>query len=458
MKRIIRRSILVLAVIAINIFLYFNVNPLNSIDCLFSGIIQMEKAREIQLFWSDSSEFTEEKSVFFAAQNGSKDIHVQYTIPAETSYLRIDFGTEADIAELKDLTIIIGDSAIDLAANTSVLKQLNQVNVQSVDHSVLNLKTENGDPFIVFDLAPLHLMDVCQSTIIARNHIYKLIACLSFDIFAIIAWLCRRKIAAYLGMFVNNATLIFNLSVNDFKTRFAGAAFGVVWAFVQPIVTILVYWFVFQVGFRNGNLADTGVPYALWLSTGLIPWFFFSEAWNSATNSLMEYNYLVKKVVFNVSVIPVVKIISALFVHVFFVCLLLIMYVVCGMTPSLYWIQVIYYSFAMFVLVLALTYISASLVLFFKDMTQIITVILQVGVWITPILWDLNSINSKWQWIFKLNPMLYIADGYRKSLIYHEWAWNHVVYNIYFWAVTLGLLIIGLRLFERLKPHFADVL
>lgn len=458
MKKIFKRFILLLAILTSNIFLYFNVNPLNSVDCLVSGNIQMENSKEIQLFWSDSSEFSEDKSFFFATPDNIADIAIQYTIPAETSYLRIDFGTNADIATIKNLTISINGSTFDLVANSSLLSRFNQVDIISDDQGIIKLTTQSGDPFIVFDLTPLHLMDACQSAVITRNYVYKLIACLSLDIFAIVAWFCRRKIAAYLGMFISSSTLIFNLSINDFKTRFAGAAFGVVWAFVQPVVTILVYWFVFQVGFRNGNLGNTDVPYALWLSTGLIPWFFFSEAWNSATNSLMEYSYLVKKVVFNVSVIPIVKIISALFIHIFFVCLLLIMYVVCGITPSLYWIQVIYYSFAMFILVLALTYISSSLVLFFKDMAQIITVVLQVGVWITPILWDLNSINIKWQWIFKLNPMLYIADGYRKALIYHEWAWNHVIYNIYFWFITLGLLVLGIRLFERLKPHFADVL
>ena len=456
MKKIFKRFILLLAILTSNIFLYFN--PLNSVDCLVSGNIQMENSKEIQLFWSDSSEFSEDKSFFFATPDNIADIAIQYTIPAETSYLRIDFGTNADIATIKNLTISINGSTFDLVANSSLLSRFNQVDIISDDQGIIKLTTQSGDPFIVFDLTPLHLMDACQSAVITRNYVYKLIACLSLDIFAIVAWFCRRKIAAYLGMFISSSTLIFNLSINDFKTRFAGAAFGVVWAFVQPVVTILVYWFVFQVGFRNGNLGNTDVPYALWLSTGLIPWFFFSEAWNSATNSLMEYSYLVKKVVFNVSVIPIVKIISALFIHIFFVCLLLIMYVVCGITPSLYWIQVIYYSFAMFILVLALTYISSSLVLFFKDMAQIITVVLQVGVWITPILWDLNSINIKWQWIFKLNPMLYIADGYRKALIYHEWAWNHVIYNIYFWFITLGLLVLGIRLFERLKPHFADVL
>ena len=123
-----------------------------------------------------------------------------------------------------------------------------------------------------------------------------------------------------------NRRLVMKLAKNDFKTRYAGSYFGTFWAFVQPVVTILVYWFVFSVGFRS-NTDELGVPFVLYLVAGIVPWFFFSDALSGGTNSLLEYNYLVKKVVFNISVLPVVKIISALFVHGFFVLLAIILYI-----------------------------------------------------------------------------------------------------------------------------------
>lgn len=114
-----------------------------------------------------------------------------------------------------------------------------------------------------------------------------------------------------------NRRLVMKLAKNDFKTRYAGSYFGTFWAFVQPIVTIMVYWFVFSVGFRQ-NTDGIGIPFVLYLVAGIVPWFFFQDALVGGTNALLEYNYLVKKVVFNISVLPVVKIISALFVHGFF--------------------------------------------------------------------------------------------------------------------------------------------
>ena len=164
---------------------------------------------------------------------------------------------------------------------------------------------------------------------------------------------------SFLRELYSNRRLIFKLSKNDFKTRYAGSYLGMIWAFVQPIVTILVYWFVFEKGLKVGKtLSEEGisVPFVLWLTAGLVPWFFFSEALSNGTNALMEYKYLVQKVVFNISVLPVIKILAALYVHIFFVCFTVVLFTCYGMVPDLYTLQVVYYSFALFALVLALCY------------------------------------------------------------------------------------------------------
>jgi len=86
------------------------------------------------------------------------------------------------------------------------------------------------------------------------------------------------------------------------------------WAFVGPLVTIAVYWFVFGIGMRaNGDV--NGYPYVLWMISGIIPWFLFSEILNTSSGVFYEYAYLVKKMVFNVRVLPVVKIVTASKIH-----------------------------------------------------------------------------------------------------------------------------------------------
>lgn len=261
----------------------------------------------------------------------------------------------------------------------------------------------------------------------------------------------------------NNRKLIFKLAKNDFKTRYAGSYLGIVWAFVQPIITIIVYWFVFEYGLSAGaQLSRNGIeiPFVLWLSAGLVPWFFFSEALSSATNALIEYNYLVKKVVFKIEALPVVKVLSSSFVHVFFVLFVLILYSCYGYFPDVYTVQVFYYSFCMFTMVLAISYTTCAVVVFFRDLSHIIGIFLQVGVWATPIMWNFSIIhNPVLEFIFKLNPMFYIVQGYREALIEKTWFWQSALgQTAYFWILTIVLFAFGKMMFNRLKPHFADVL
>ena len=267
-----------------------------------------------------------------------------------------------------------------------------------------------------------------------------------------------KKILALPAELYQNRKLVLSLAKNDFKTKYAGSYLGIVLAFIQPIVTILVYWFVFSVGLKAGTVSD--YPFVLYLVSGIVPWFFFQDALNGGTNALIEYNYLVKKVVFKISILPIVKIISALFVHVFFVAFALILCACYGYTPSLYTLQIIYYSVCTFLFVLGLVYATSAIVIFFRDLTQIISIFLQVGVWLTPIMWDINMLSSH-PWLiklFKLNPMYYVVTGYRDSMLGHIGIWNHASWTIYFWVVTILLFGLGSVIFKRLKPHFADVL
>ena len=173
---------------------------------------------------------------------------------------------------------------------------------------------------------------------------------------------------------------------------------------------------------------------------------------------MLEYSYLVKKVVFKISILPIVKIISALFVHAFFVCFTIFLFILYGYKPDIYTIQVIYYTVCMFVFVLGISYATCAIVIFFKDLGQIINIFLQVGMWMTPIMWKYDMVSEQYQWILKLNPMYYIVEGYRDSLIYHVGFWHRFNQTIYFWIVALGLFAIGAVIFKRLKVHFADVL
>lgn len=260
---------------------------------------------------------------------------------------------------------------------------------------------------------------------------------------------------------VGNTGLIKELAKNDFKKKFAGSYFGILWAFVSPIVTICVYWFVFTIGMRGQSGDVNGYPFVLWLIAGLVPWFLFSEILNSGTNVLVEYTYLVKKIVFNISILPVVKIVTASIIHFFFIGLMMIIFMCMGYVPDLYVLQIIYYMFALWVLSAACVFITSAIVVFFKDLTQVVNIFLQVFIWITPIMWQDTAMLADHPviaQIIRMNPMYYIVRGYRDAMINHVWFWEDMGMTIYFWAVTIILFIVGTSVFRRLRPHFADVI
>ncbi|MEK3772661.1 ABC transporter permease [Paenibacillus sp. FSL R5-0887] len=256
---------------------------------------------------------------------------------------------------------------------------------------------------------------------------------------------------------ISRNKLIYNLAKNDFKKKFKGSYFGIFWAFANPLITILLYWFVFQIGFRSG-VTTSGAPFVVWLICGMIPWFFFAEAFANATLSFAEYSFLVKKVVFKISILPIVKIVSSFFIHLFFLLFLFLILIIYGIYPDIYWFQVIYYIVGMVVLLVGASFITSSIVPFFKDMNQIVSIIVQIGFWLTPIVWSLDIAPSKYQFLFKLNPFYYIAEGYRDSFLNEVWFWEKPFETMYFWIVAFAILLIGGLLYKKLKPHFADVL
>ncbi|MZQ83736.1 ABC transporter permease [Paenibacillus sp. 5J-6] len=265
-----------------------------------------------------------------------------------------------------------------------------------------------------------------------------------------------KEILFFFKDLFNNRLLVWDLSKKDFQNKFTGSYLGIIWAFIQPFIMILIYWFVFQVGFKSTSVSD--VPFVIWLLSGMIPWIYFTDSVFNSTNSIVESSYLVKKIVFNVRILPLVKVISAAYIHLFFIIVLLAMLFIYGFSFNLAYLQIFYYFIALFLLVLGIGLISSSLIVFIKDIGQIISMLLQFGFWLTPIFWSMQQIPEQYQFLLKLNPMYYIANGYRETFLTHVYFWEHPVLTLYFWVVVLVFLSAGIILFSKLRSHFADVL
>lgn len=250
--------------------------------------------------------------------------------------------------------------------------------------------------------------------------------------------------------------LIKGMVLNDIKKEYIGSSFGFLWAFIQPISIIFVLWFVFEIGFKSKPVND--MPFILWISSGLLPWFFIANSISGATHSVISQSYLVKKISFPTFILPIIKILSNFIVHLFMMSILTLSFILYGKVPDLYWFQLFYYYFATFILLMGISWLSSSLIIFIKDIKNLIPILIQFGFWGTPIFWSLSRIPEEYHIYLKLNLFEYIIQGYRDSMINKVWFWEKTNETLYFWAITLLLLLFSYKIFMKLKSHFVDVL
>ena len=127
--------------------------------------------------------------------------------------------------------------------------------------------------------------------------------------------------------------------------------------------------------------------------------------------------------------------------------------------PSVYWLQLVYYIVYMLLVCIGVSYFTASLFVFFRDVVQIVSIVLQIVFWITPIVWQMSIFDEKVQWALNFNPLFYPVRGYRDALMSGKCFWEYGFgWNLYYWLIALAFCLIGMSCFKKLKQHFADVL
>lgn len=457
--RILILLVMILTEVWIVCFAHF-FNP-NDIQVAFQNS-QVEQGEIYQIFYTvpgmEEMEFDEQHVVTVGADSVKNGIFT-FSIPYDIVNLRVDFGNQAKDISIENFHIKSGNKEIPVdqeKIETCII--LNDITVCQYQGDTLKMVSSGEDPHIAWNVSSWNLQEGTFEQANWKNLICKIVAFIAVLLLAGLFWVKFDFFVEFPTEIYQSKKLIVQLSKNDFKTKYAGSYLGIIWAFVQPIVTVLVYWFVFEKGLRSSGIQD--VPFILWLMAGLVPWFFFSDGLNGGTNALLEYQYLVKKVVFRIDILPIVKILSAFYVHFVFVVFMLVVYGFYGYLNSICVIQIIYYSFCLLVLLIGLSYITSAIVGFFRDLTQIISIFLQVGMWMTPIMWNFEGMGLPpiLKAIFQLNPMFYIVQGYRDALISHVWFFERPGITLYFWIVTIAILGLGMVVFKKLKVHFADVL
>lgn len=256
----------------------------------------------------------------------------------------------------------------------------------------------------------------------------------------------------------NNYKMIFQLGRNDFRNKFAGTGLGAIWGFISPFIFMAMYVIVFQFILKTGSAGN--YPFVVWYIPGMAMWQFLNDAIINATNSIRNYSYLVKKVVFPIDIIPLISLISSFTVGIF---LFVVAFVVCilfGYVANV--LLMIYMIFAAICFIVAITRLTSALATLVPDVSQFLAVFMQLFFWATPIIWNLNMLatHPKLLTTVKSIPFSYLVTGFRSAFIGEGniVTENHFMYTAIFWVVTLIIFVWGNYVFKKSKKDFADVL
>ncbi|MEO1367029.1 MAG: ABC transporter permease [Acidobacteriota bacterium] len=246
--------------------------------------------------------------------------------------------------------------------------------------------------------------------------------------------------------------LLFFLTWRDIKVRYKQTVLGVLWAILQPLLTMVVFSLFF------GGLAkipSDGLPYPIFSFAALVPWTFFANALSQSSNSLVGSANLLRKIYFPRLVIPLSSVIAGAvdFILAFGVLLLMMMYY--GIVPTF---NVV---FLPFLLILSTTtalgvglWLSAMNVQF-RDVRYTVPFVTQLWLFATPIAYPSSLLAEKWQLVYSLNPMVGVVEGFRWALLGTETAPGPIL--AVSTAASLVLLVSGAFYFRRMERTFADL-
>jgi lipopolysaccharide transport system permease protein/teichoic acid transport system permease protein len=242
----------------------------------------------------------------------------------------------------------------------------------------------------------------------------------------------------------------------DLISQQSGTVLGVFWNYAQPLTYAAVLTLVFSIGLRQNPSGK--VSFLPYLISGMIAWHFYSAAISGMSGIIKNYSFLVRKGNFNLAILPLSKLLSFIIPHLAVIAAAVGICWMKGYAPSLYSFQVIYYLAAMLCLLLGLGWITSATSLFVEDIRNVVGVVIMFGFWFTPIVWNIQTVSPPYRWIISINPACYLVNGYRDSLIFRVPFWQKPWETLYFWLLTLGILLLGAIVFRRLKPHFGEVI
>ena len=246
----------------------------------------------------------------------------------------------------------------------------------------------------------------------------------------------------------------------ELREQYAGSLLGVVWSLLQPLLFILLYWWVFAAVMRVRFPADSGLadtPFIVFLLSALLPWFALQDGLNRAAGAILNRRDMVRKVHFPVRVFPLAAAAAAFIVHAgSYLLFLAALALWRGGLPASGWLAVVVLLSLQFAITAGLGLLLAALTVYLRDIQQVLGLLLTAIFYTAPVLYPLAQTPVEFHRLIYLNPFTAFAEAYHGAVLAGVWPEPLVLAGLGLFAV--GALVVGVHVFRRLEPGFADVL
>lgn len=247
--------------------------------------------------------------------------------------------------------------------------------------------------------------------------------------------------------------LLCSIVIREIKVRYKQSILGLLWAVLQPLSLMIVFTIIFS---KFAKISSEGLPYPVFCYTALLPWTFFSTSLSFAVPSLVNNSSLINKIYFPREVFPISSVLTAFidFAIASLIFVMMLIFYKVQITLGIFFIIII--LLIQIILTLGIAFFLSSLNVYYRDIRYAIPLIIQIWMYISPVIYPVGLVPDRYRIIYMLNPMAGIIDGYRR-IILHGLApeWNYLSLSA---GIAVSLLIISYKYFKRVEMSFADII
>lgn len=266
-----------------------------------------------------------------------------------------------------------------------------------------------------------------------------------------------QKVVYIVKEIITNWPMMVRVALFDYRLQNKDSYLGKVWDILTPLIQIGTYWLVFGMGLRQGRDMD-GYPYLLWMLSGIIPWFCISSGITKGGNSIFAKSATITKMRYPIATVPIGAILTEFFGFIFTLIILEVIFLFYGYWPNLGYLNLVYYIIYMLAFLASFALITSVFTMVARDFQKLLSNIMRLLFYITPILWNMDTMPEVYKIIIGHSPIYYIVRGFREGLLYNIPFYTHQKDIIINWSVVVICFVFGCYLQEKFRNRFRDLI